>query len=128
MGHLSYEESKKLAVKGLSILAVVTISEVLIALLGNGHLIEGFRLSHWVMYPVMILLSLYKAYFIVYNFMHLGFEVKGLRLSVLMPVTLLIWGIIAFLQDGYTWGKRRHDLTKQKTEMVKQVTPPSQEH
>ncbi len=128
MGHLTYEEGKKLAVKGLGILAVVTLVEVFIALIGNGHLIEGFHLARWVMYPAMILLSLYKAYFIIYNFMHLGFEVKALRLSVLLPVTLLIWAIIAFLQEGYTWGERRHDLNKEKVEVVNQQAPaPSEE-
>ncbi len=127
MAHLTYEEGKKLAVKGLGILAVVTLAEVFIALIGNGHLIEGFRLAHWVMYPAMIALSLYKAYFIIYNFMHLGFEVKSLRLSVLLPVSLLIWAIIAFLQEGYTWGKRRHDLSKQKMEIPQQAPPSSED-
>ncbi len=127
MAHLTYEEGKKLAMKGLGILAVVTLAEVFIALIGNGHLIEGFRLAHWVMYPAMILLSMYKAYFIIYNFMHLGFEVKGLRLSVLLPVLLLVWAIIAFLQEGYTWGKRRHDLSKQKTEIIHKAAPKSEE-
>lgn len=127
MAHLTYEEGKKLAIKGLGILAVVTLAEVFIALLGNGHLIEGFHLAHWVMYPAMILLSMYKAYFIIYNFMHLGFEVKSLRLSVLLPVSLLIWAIIAFLQEGYSWGERRHDLSKQKIEMTRQTPPQSEE-
>ncbi len=125
MAHLTYEEGKKLAVKGLGILAVVTLVEVFVALIGNGHLIEGFHLARWVMYPAMILLSLYKAYFIIYNFMHLGFEVKSLRLSVLLPTTLLIWAIIAFLQEGYTWGERRHDLSKEKIEMSRQAPPQS---
>ncbi|HHJ50917.1 MAG TPA: hypothetical protein ENJ88_08480 [Phaeodactylibacter sp.] len=126
MAHLTYEEGKKLAMKGLGILAVVTLAEVFIALIGNGHLIEGFRLARWVMYPAMILLSMYKAYFIIYNFMHLGFEVKSLRLSVLLPTTLLIWAIIAFLQEGYTWGERRHDLNKEKIEMSRQAPPQSE--
>lgn len=104
---LSYEEGKKVVVKGMILLGVITIIEVIIALFGNGHLIEGMHLPKWIMYPVMILLSLYKAYFIVYEFMHMRYEIKTLALSVLLPTTLLIWAIIAFLQEGNDWNNRK---------------------
>lgn len=58
----------------------------------------------------MILLSFYKAYFIIYEFMHLKYEVKTLARTVLLPTTLLIWGIIAFLWEGNTWGERREEV------------------
>ena len=35
-GHLSYEEGKKVVVKGLILLGIVTIAEVLVALIGKG--------------------------------------------------------------------------------------------
>ena len=41
MGHLSYEDSKKLVYKGLVLLAVVTLIEVFFSLLGKGHVIAG---------------------------------------------------------------------------------------
>lgn len=104
---LSYEEGKKVVFKGLLLLAVVTLLEVLIALVGNGHIIHGFTLPKLIMYPLMIGLSLYKAYFIVYEFMHMRYEIKGLAMSVLLPTLLLVWGIIAFLQEGNSWGNRR---------------------
>jgi cytochrome c oxidase subunit IV len=107
---LSYEESKKVVFKGLLLLAVVTLAEVLIALLGNGHIIHGFTLPKLIMYPAMIGLSLYKAYFIVYEFMHMRYEIKGLAMSVLLPTLLLVWGIIAFLQEGSSWGSRRAQI------------------
>ena len=44
-GHLSYEEGKKVVVKGLIILAIVTIAEVIVALLGKGYLIKGFHFT-----------------------------------------------------------------------------------
>jgi cytochrome c oxidase subunit IV len=68
------------------------------------------------MYPLMISLSLYKAYFIVYEFMHMRYEVKGLAMSVLLPMLLLVWGIIAFFQEGDSW-KDRRELIKEKNEM-----------
>jgi cytochrome c oxidase subunit IV len=115
MGHLSYEDSKKAVFKGLMLLGVITLIEVFIALMGNGHIIEGTEWPIWVMYPLMISLSLYKAYFIVYEFMHMRYEVKGLAMSVLMPMLLLVWGIIAFFQEGDSWKKRR-ELIKEKNE------------
>ena len=57
MGHLSYEESKKAVVRGLILLAVVTLVEVAIGLVGKGHVIEGFHLPRIIMYPAMIGLS-----------------------------------------------------------------------
>ncbi len=123
--HLSYEEQKKLVMKGLKILAIVTITEVFLALLFNGHILSGFHKDHfstskWVtmgllaIYGIaMIGFSLYKARFIVYNFMHLGSEVKGLRMSILLPMLLLVWAIIAFFQEGGAW-KSSRELIEEK--------------
>ncbi len=119
MGHLSYEDQKKLVMKGLKLLAIVTITEVFLALLFNGHIVSSFHKDHvsdsvWVtgtlfaLYAfAMIGFSLYKARFIVYNFMHLGSEVKGLRMSVVLPMLLLVWAIIAFFQEGGAWKNSR---------------------
>lgn len=104
---MSYEDQRKLVIKGLILLAIVTVVEVLIALVGNGHVFPGFELPKFIMYPLMIGLSLYKAYFIVYNFMHLAFEVKGMALSILLPMLLLVWAVVAFFHEGNAWGERR---------------------
>ena len=113
MAGLSYEEGKKQAYKGFVLLGIITIVEVIVALVGNGHVIEGFSLPKYIMYPVMIAMSLYKAYFIVNEFMHMKYEVKGLAVSVLLPTLLLVWAIIAFLHEGNSWGERR-ELIKDK--------------
>jgi cytochrome c oxidase subunit IV len=107
MSSLSYEEGKKVVFKGLILLAVITLIEVFLALWGNGHIQEGFRLSRWILYPGMIFLSLYKAVFIINKFMHMEYEVKSLSLSVLMPFLLLVWAIIAFMSEGNYWNNSR---------------------
>ncbi|MEO6191009.1 MAG: cytochrome C oxidase subunit IV family protein [Saprospiraceae bacterium] len=107
MSHLSYEESKKLVVKGLILLGIITLVEVFIALLGKGYIIHDFHLPRWIMYLLMISMSLYKAYFIVYFFMHMKYEVPGLVKSVLMPTLLLVWAVIAFFSEGKTWREWR---------------------
>jgi len=110
-----YQASKKTAVKIISVLAVITIAEVAFALLGKGYIIDGLHFPLVIMGGVMIIMSAVKAYLIVYEFMHMKYEVPGLVKSVLLPTFLLVWAIIAFLYEGSDWGDRR-DLIKEKNE------------
>jgi cytochrome c oxidase subunit IV len=125
-GHMTYEEQKKAVFSGLVLLGVITIVEVFVALLAKGHLIHGVEFKHGFGHILYMLLmvgfSLYKAYFIIFNFMHMAYEVRGLVLSVLLPTTLLIWAIIAFFQEGSSWGARR-ELIKEKNEQTVAPTP-----
>ena len=38
------------------------------------------------------------------------YEVPGLAWSVLLPTALLIWAVIAFLQEGTSWKDRREQV------------------
>jgi|SRR5690606_6846278 cytochrome c oxidase subunit 4 len=118
MAH-DYTGAKKIAMKTIVILAIVTVVEVLIALTGKGYIIEGFHAPKVVMNLTMIGLSLYKAYLIVFEFMHMKYEARGLMLSVLLPVGLLIWAIIAFLYEGTAWKANRDTVhERSKTELA----------
>lgn len=119
MGHLSYEESIKKVYRGLVLLAAVTLVEVFLSLLGKGYVIPGAEDYSAIIYLVglgLIGLSLYKAYFIIYEFMHMRYEMKGLAMTVLLPTLLLVWAIIAFFQEGDSW-KGRRDQIKEKNEI-----------
>ncbi len=121
---LTYEESKKKVVYGLYLLGGVTVVEVLFSLLGKGHLIPGLGDITWLGYLIgfiLVVLSLYKAYFIVYEFMHMRYEVKGLALSVLLPTLLLVWAIIAFFQEGDSWKDRREQIKEKNAEPAEEV-------
>lgn len=121
MSNLSYEEQKKSVFKGLILLGVITIVEVFFALLAKGHITPSIDFAHTstvghALYMLaMVGASLFKAYFIIFYFMHMAYEVRGLALSVLLPTALLIWAIIAFFQEGNSWGERR-ELIKEKNE------------
>lgn len=130
-GHMSYEESKKFVYRGLVLLAVITLIEVFFSLAGKG-LIPGTRWAEhydWIVYPVGVILiglSLYKAYFIVFDFMHLRQEVQSMSLTILMPMALLIWAVIAFFQEGNFWGERRaliQDYNQRSARGVPAVSP-----
>ncbi len=124
MGH-DYEKSKKIALSTIILLGVITIAEVIFALLGKGYIIKGLHFPVAIMGGVMIIMSLTKAYYIVYEFMHLKYEVPGLLKSVILPTALLIWAVIAFLYEGNDWGNRR-SLIKNKNEAERQEVIPGQ--
>lgn len=117
MAH-DYTGAKKIALKTIIILAVVTVIEVLVALTGKGYIIDGYHAPKVLMNTLMIGMSLYKAYLIVFEFMHMKYEARGLMLSVLLPVCLLIWAIIAFLYEGNAWkGYRKTVQDRSKVEV-----------
>ncbi len=119
MAHENHEKAIRQVYVGLGILAVITLIEVGVSLFGKGHIIKGMDENFWVVIIaalLIILLSLYKAKFIIYEFMHMRHEVKGLARSVLLPVLLLVWAIVAFFYEGSTWKERRQDI-KERDEM-----------
>lgn len=52
---------------------------------------------------MVCILTLAKAYYIVSVFMHLGNEIRNLIMTIVVPLTLFIWFLIAFLWDGNAW-------------------------
>ncbi len=123
MGHATtVKEDVGIAVKGFIILLIVTFIEVGMALVGNGHIIEGFHLPKILfMVPVMILFSLYKAYYIVSIFMHLGHETRPMAASIVLPMLLFIWAITAFLWEGKAWNNNQNYVNDKNKEDKQEV-------
>ena len=46
---------------------------------------------------IFIGLTIWKAFFIVSEFMHLGHEVKGLMYSIILPMIFIVWLIVALV-------------------------------
>ncbi|MEZ5045983.1 MAG: cytochrome C oxidase subunit IV family protein [Chitinophagaceae bacterium] len=80
------------------ILAIVTIVEVILGLYGTST-----GMPKWLINTFFIALTLFKAAYIVKVFMHLGDELKNMISSILIPLTLFFWFILAFLWDGSFW-------------------------
>ena len=120
MGHgTTKADDVKVARVGFIILLIVTFAEVGVALLGNGHLIPGFLIPKMIMIPAMILLSLYKAYYIVSIFMHLGHETRPMAASIVLPMLLFVWAIIAFLWEGDSWRAYQNYIDDKNEESIK---------
>lgn len=79
------------------ILLIVTVVEVLMGMYLH------HTLSKAVLATAFLLMTVLKASYIVSVFMHLGDEKKTFFWSVLMPMVLFVWFIIAFLADGSFW-------------------------
>ena len=127
MAHQDKSAAIRGVYRGLVLLAVVTLIEVGLSLFGKGYIwagAEDYKIVFILVGLGLIVFSLYKAYFIVYEFMHMGHEVRGLRISVLLPTLLLVWAIIAFFQEGGSWEARRAQIReKDKVEVSDQIKP-----
>lgn len=57
---------------------------------------------------VVCILTLAKAFYIVSVFMHLGDEIRNMIMTIIVPLLLFVWFIIAFLWDGNAWRNLRN--------------------
>jgi len=54
---------------------------------------------------IFIILTIFKAFFIVAEFMHLKHETKSLIWTILIPTALLVWLLIALVTEGTSVGE-----------------------
>ncbi len=72
---------------------------------------------------VVCILTIAKAYYIVSIFMHLGDEVRNMIMTIVVPLCLFIWFIIAFLWDGNSWKNMRNTNGGSRPAQTEQVAP-----
>lgn len=78
---------------------------------------------------VIGILTLAKAYYIVSVFMHLGDEIRNFIMTIIVPLVLFVWFIIAFLSDGNSWKNLRNTTAGSKPNQAEQaVTEGKTEH
>jgi len=79
------------------ILLVITVAEVIMGMFFSHQMPKALVAFFF------LALTLLKAGYIVAVFMHLGDEFKNFMVTVLIPLVLFVWFIIAFLADGGFW-------------------------
>lgn len=52
------------------------------------------------LYSIFIVLTIWKAKYIMMEFMHLGEEAKPLFYSIIVPLIFLVWLVIALIREG----------------------------
>ena len=87
--------------KVFGILSLVTIVEVILGILKPDSLfmnnLLGMNLLNWIFYA----LTIFKAYYIVWAFMHIEGETSSLRNAVVYPVVfLVIYLLFILLTEG----------------------------
>jgi len=108
--HQSDEEFRKKVRKTTILLSVITAIELAIGLtIYTIH--KGENPSHLLVLMfkgVVCILTLAKAYYIVSVFMHLGDEIRNMIMTIVVPLMLFIWFIIAFIVDGNSYKNLRN--------------------
>ncbi|WPR71784.1 cytochrome C oxidase subunit IV family protein [Flavobacterium sp. NG2] len=105
MSH-AHESNTAAIWKVFGILSAVTIVEVFLGIykpdaLFLNHFL-GMNLLNWVFY----ILTIFKAYYIVWSFMHMGGEKSSLRWSVVSPLIFLVLYLLFILltEGDYIYG------------------------
>ncbi|HEX6914799.1 MAG TPA: cytochrome C oxidase subunit IV family protein [Chitinophagaceae bacterium] len=91
------------------ILSVLTLVELALGFSMIG--MEESFLRHFIKGAIVILM-LAKAFYITAYFMHLGHELKNMIMTIVVPLGLFIWFIIAFLADGSSYRNLRNNYDK----------------
>ena len=121
--HYSDAEFRKRVKKTTILLSVITIIELGIGLtIYTIH--KGENPSHLLVLMfkgTVCILTLAKAYYIVSVFMHLGDEIRNMIMTIVVPLILFIWFIIAFIMDGNSYKnlRNRYDPHFKETTMPK---------
>lgn len=95
------------------ILLVLTIVELIMGYILIGVENRGLRM---LLKGAIIILMLSKAFYIVAYFMHLKSEIRNLVMTIIVPLALLVWAIIAFLYDGNSFKNDRNTYDPYKRE------------
>jgi cytochrome c oxidase subunit IV len=85
------EEKIKKIWKTAAIMLLITVAEFIMA----------FTMDRGILlYSLFIILTIWKAKYIMMEFMHLGEEAKPLFYSIIVPLIFLVWLVIALIKEG----------------------------
>ena len=103
-GLLKFKSNEQKIWGVLIFLSIVTIIEVGLGILKPAFLLESFlqmKILNW----IFVVLTLVKAYYIAWDFMHLRDEISGLVNSIVLPLLILIpyLAFILILEADYIY-------------------------
>ncbi len=117
---------KKKVRKTTILLSIITIIELAIGLtIYTIHKGESPNALLVLMFKgAVCILTLAKAYYIVSVFMHLGDEIRNMIMTIVVPLMLFVWFIIAFIADGNSYKNLRNTYDKH----FEETTMPAKHH
>ena len=108
--HQEDADFRKKVIKTTILLSAITAVELAIGLIiYTMH--KGENPSHLIVLMfkgAVCILTLAKAYYIVSVFMHLGDEIRNMIMTIVAPLLLFVWFIIAFIWDGNSYKNLRN--------------------
>lgn len=107
------------------ILSILTIVELALGFWMTTMPFEGTE-RHYIK-GVILILMLAKAFYIVAYFMHLKHELNNMVMTVIVPMFLFVWFIIAFIGDGNSYKNDRNKWDRGHLERSKEMMPVQQE-
>ncbi|MFM2138276.1 MAG: hypothetical protein RJA57_583 [Bacteroidota bacterium] len=124
--HVDDATFKKRVRRTTILLSIITVIELAIGLIiYNIHKGENPNQTLILMFKGMVcILTLAKAFYIVSVFMHLGDEIRNMIMTIVVPLMLFIWFIIAFISDGNSYKNLRNTYDKH----FKESTTPVPHH
>ncbi|RZS94554.1 cytochrome C oxidase subunit IV family protein [Cecembia calidifontis] len=73
----------------------------ILLILTSIEFVFAFTLDRGILlYLIFIALTIWKAKYIMMEFMHLGEEAKPLFYSIIVPLIFLVWLVIALMREG----------------------------
>jgi cytochrome c oxidase subunit 4 len=107
------------------ILTVLTLVELALGFWMTTMPFEGLE-RHFVK-GVILILMVAKAFYIVGYFMHLKHEIRNLIITIVVPLFLFVWFIIAFLYDGNSFKNNKNRWDESHKERSKEPMPNHEE-
>lgn len=91
--------TKKKILNVFFILLAITCVEFFIAL----YIVPNYPSFQPLANPAYIILTLFKAFFIVAYFMHLKFERTGLIVTIIVPILFIVGLILVLTNESHHW-------------------------
>jgi len=107
------------------ILTILTLVELGLGFWMTTMPFEGLE-RHFVKGAILILMVA-KAFYIVGYFMHLKHEIRNLIMTIVVPLFLFVWFIIAFLTDGNSFKNDKNKWDRDHLERSKEQMPVKEE-
>ena len=117
--------------KVTGILTVLTIIELVLGYWMYASKEMGDTSKHFIKGAIIILMMA-KAFYIVGYFMHLKHELRNLIMTIVVPLILFVWFIIAFLYEGNSYHNLKNEYNgyyKERNEQkMEKKEEPKEEH
>lgn len=96
------------------VLSIITIIEVTLGIIRPAFLVEHHFLALGLLNWIFIILTIFKAYYITWDFMHMRDETTGLRRAVIWTAVFLIaYLVVLILIEGdYIYEVFKHGFVK----------------